>query len=78
MLDSELVLKIRDNSRAYMELLACPMPTADGALLGYEGEVGALDVEGDELLEEADRRGLDRRAALLGVIKRLRPARLQP
>ena len=69
MTDSELVLKIRANNHDYMELLSWPMPTADGALLGYEGEVAALGLDGDELLEEADRRGLDRRAALLGVIK---------
>ncbi len=69
MTDGELVMKIRDNNRSLMELLGCPAPTADGASMGYDGEIRALEVDGDELLEEADRRGLDRRAALLGVIK---------
>lgn len=70
MTDRELVLKIRANNCAYTRLLACPAPTADGALMGYEGELRSLDIDGDELLEMADLRGLDRRAALLGVIKR--------
>ncbi len=78
MTDRELVAKIRENNGELMGLLSCPAPTADGASLGYDGEVRALEIDGDGLLEEADRRGLDRRAALLGVIKRLRPARLQP
>ena len=36
MTDSELILKIRGNNHALMELLSCPAPTADGALMGYE------------------------------------------
>ena len=77
MTDRELIVKIRENDRALLELLVCSAPTADGALMGYEGELCTLELDGDELLEECDRRGLDRQAALLGVIKRLRPARLQ-
>ncbi len=79
MTDNELVRKIRANDRALMDLLACPAPTADGASMGYDGEVRALGINGDDLLEEADSRGLDRRAALLGVIKRVeaRPPYIQ-
>ncbi len=68
--NGELVCQIRENNRVLLCLLACPPPTADGALLGYEGEIRVLEADGDELLEEADRRKLSRSAALLGVIKK--------
>lgn len=68
--DANLIVKVKQNNISLLELLACPYPTADGAQMGYDGEVHALNVEGDELLEECDRRGLDRQAALVGVIKR--------
>ena len=69
--DGELVRRTRDNNTALLSLLACPMPTADGASLGYEGEFRQLMVEGDELLEEVDRRGLGRKEALFGVMRRV-------
>lgn len=70
--DRDLVEKVKGNHLALLELFSCPAPTADGALLGYEGEIRSLEVEGDELLEECDRRGLDRRYALHGHIKKER------
>ena len=69
MTNTDLVRDVRKNNRNLMELLACPYPDGDGAQLGYDGEVRALEVEGDELLEECDHRGMDRRAALLGAVR---------
>ena len=70
--DVSLVTAVKKNHLALLELFSCPAPTADGALMGYEGEIRSLEVEGDELLEECDRQGLDRRYALHGFIKKER------
>ncbi len=72
MTDAELVTKVKANHMALLGLLSLPYPDGDGAQLGYDGEVHTLDVDGDGLLEECDRRGLDRRYALHGYIKKER------
>jgi hypothetical protein len=72
MTDTELVAKVKANHMALLGLLSLPYPDGDGAQLGYDGEVRSLDVNGDDLLEECDRRRLDRRCALHGFVKKER------
>ena len=70
--DNDLVQKVKKNHLTLLELFSLPYPDGDGAQLGYEGEVRSLEVEGDKLLKECDSRGLDRRYALQGFIKKER------
>ena len=72
MTDAELVAKVKANHMTLLGLLSLPYPDGDGAQLGYDGEVRSLDIDGDDLLEECDRRKLDRRYALHGFIKKER------